>query len=80
MTKEELMNAGAIYAPPYEYGGQMMPALYTFNLDELNTLAAKAAADEREALLLLFPHPYTEYFGDYIQDAIRARSTKGSDV
>ena len=57
---------------------------YQFNeerlLDFSNAIAAKAAADEREALLLLFPHPYTEYFGDYIQDAIRARSTKGSDV
>jgi hypothetical protein len=35
--------------------------------------AALVAAKEREACAKLFPQPHMEYFGQDIQDAIRAR-------
>jgi hypothetical protein len=39
----------------------------------LERFAKLVAAKEREACAKLFPQPHMEYFGQYIQDAIRAR-------
>ena len=40
---------------------------------EIEAFAKLIAAKEREACAKLFPQPHMEYFGQDIQDAIRAR-------
>ena len=49
-----------------------------YNTDEqlqafFQRLVALVRADEREACAVLFNQPHMEYFGQEIQDAIRAR-------
>jgi hypothetical protein len=48
--------------------------LYT--AEALAARVAQAQAEERERIAALFPQPHQEYFGQEIQDAIRARGGK----
>jgi hypothetical protein len=51
----------------------MRPHLDGIYSEALVAFAKLVAAKEREAFAKLFPQPHMEYFGQDIQDAIRAR-------
>jgi hypothetical protein len=60
-----------------EYAKQFQPSFISWGgysiHKELEAFAKLVAAKEREACAKLFPQPHMEYFGQDIQDAIRAR-------
>jgi len=73
MKQDEIIEMARQHFCRVEYDNGNVHECYEFSLEELEAFAKLVAAKEREACAKLFPQPHMEYFGQDIQDAIRAR-------
>jgi regulator of sigma D len=72
MTQDEIIEmARQAWADAGE--GWVVKDWFDDRAKAFEAFAKLIAAKEREACAKLFPQPYMEYFGQDIQDAIRAR-------